>query len=58
MKKRILSALLSVCMLLTLFLTPALAADGAQTGQDQEKQPVLMDEAPIVKAEEIGRAHV
>lgn len=50
MKKRILSALLSVCILLTLFLTPALAANEKQTEQAQE--PALVDEMPIVKAED------
>lgn len=56
MKKRILSALLSVCMLLTLLLTPAMAAneDAAPTdgvtvnentepAQKPEEQPVPMD---------------
>lgn len=57
MKKRILSALLSVCMLLTLFFTPALAAEDAaepmvkvtlnedtEPVQELEEQPVIMDE--------------
>lgn len=57
MKKRILSALLSICMLLTLFFTPALAAEDAaepmvkvtlnedtEPVQELEEQPVIMDE--------------
>lgn len=57
MKKRILSALLSVCMLLTLFFTPALAAEeaaeptvkvtlneDAESVQELEEQTVVTDE--------------
>lgn len=46
MKKRILSALLSVCMLLTLFLTPALAVNNKQAEQAPNEEDAIPMDAP------------